>query len=156
LKKDKEEKDKKDKKKKPESITQTIIDLYIKCEKKYDNAKPIFINEIAEYMKEKNDELKVLIELGNNGFEDSLYLLLTLLEITDKNKVEKVDKYDSIESELLYIQYELFEITIKHLTTKLNGFMESMMKDDQCFKRRNGAEFEQVTAAYIPKYLENA
>ncbi|BFU18435.1 hypothetical protein EHI8A_016900 [Entamoeba histolytica HM-1:IMSS-B] len=138
-------------------LIKKLMIRYSKYNNKYENNIPSLANEIKVLLKGNNEiiELDHLKSVGDNTFDNALYMLLTFANLSNNYIVKKVERDGSLNTQLLDLEYFFFIKVIVASTMKLNGFLESMMKDNQCFERRKAAEFEQVTAGYVPKYLSD-
>lgn len=117
-----------------------------------------FAEELGKYCSgdEKNEELELFKTIGSNDMTMSVFLFLVFKELTGKELVERVEDDGTMKNQLLLLQLHFYFQIVKLVSTKFEGFLESMMKDNQCFERRKGAEFEQVAASFVMKTIKVA
>ncbi|BFU22251.1 N-terminal C2 in EEIG1 and EHBP1 proteins/DIL domain containing protein, putative [Entamoeba histolytica] len=136
-----------------------IVEDYEKSEMKYnENNKPVFGLILKKYINEGEtkeiQEFEIIKNFGECDLENSVYLLNSIIEVTQSEKTEYVERNNTLKNQLMNIQYKFFIKCIQIASSKLNGFIELMIKDNQCFERRRAAEFEQLTANYTVNYLK--
>ncbi|ELP89509.1 DNA double-strand break repair Rad50 ATPase, putative [Entamoeba invadens IP1] len=134
-----------------ESITDKIVKGYVENKKDPKGFSEVILslatgdNEITE--------IEVLRSLGNT-LEENIYLLSTMLYVLHKDKVEKFEKRGDLQSQLCELLDFFFKRTVQVCVVKYEGFLEGIIEDNQCFEKRQAAEYELVSAGYILRHMK--
>ena len=136
-----------------------IIKEYESSEMKYnERGISLFGESLEQYVENKDEEVKeleIIRNFGEGDIEHALYLLNSIIVVSHEEITKKVERDGSLRNQILDIQYLYFIKTIQITTQKISGFIEGIIKDNQCFEKRRAAEFEQMTAHYFVNYIKH-
>ncbi|ELP88013.1 hypothetical protein EIN_419420 [Entamoeba invadens IP1] len=141
---------------KPEEAAPSTVELLVNIyHKNISESEKLTKHIVEEIIGDKTKEISELDELKvlGDSLETSLSLLQSLALLTKQEKVVPVQRDGSLKLQLQDLYVSLFLKTVQYSMEKVNGMIEGMMFDNQCFEKRQAAEFEQVSAEFIPKHL---